>query len=156
MLADMSAEVDPRRARLVEEPSAAAGANSQLVRRVFDELAEGNIRPLVDAMADDFSWTVSGTSRWSRSYRGKRSVLEDLLGAVGAQFVDRYTVTASRILAAGDFVVVECDSDATTRAGNRYGNAYCWIIRLAEGRLQELVEYGDTRLIDEVLDGPTC
>ena len=42
------------------------------------------------------------------------------------------------ILADGDHVVVECKGDAATVTGERYANTYCFVIRLADGRLKEL------------------
>ena len=31
--------------------------------------------------------------------------------------------------------MVECDGDNTTVRGDRYANTYCWVIRLADGKL---------------------
>jgi len=38
--------------------------NKQIVQSIFAELAQGNSRPLVERMADDFCWTVTGSNRW--------------------------------------------------------------------------------------------
>ncbi len=32
--------------------------NKKLMQRIFGELAQGNSRPLVESMAEDFQWTV--------------------------------------------------------------------------------------------------
>lgn len=125
------------------------------LRSLFEALSEGDIQPLIDAMSDDFCWTVKGTSRWSRAYVGKQAVVQDLLMAVGSQFASKYTVSARRFIFAGEYVVVECNGDVLTTSGERYNNAYCWIIRTNGRRLQELIEFGDTRLIDAVLAAPT-
>jgi hypothetical protein len=44
--------------------------NKQLMQDVFAEFAKANSRPFVDAMADEFRWTISGNGRWSRTYGG--------------------------------------------------------------------------------------
>ena len=49
--------------------------NKALLQNIFAELAKGNPRPFVDAMADDFAWTVTGTTAWSKTYRGKKVVV---------------------------------------------------------------------------------
>jgi ketosteroid isomerase-like protein len=49
---------------------------------------------------------------------------------------------------------VECHGDATTVTGERYANTYCFVIRLAQGRLRELTEYMDTALVERVLRPP--
>ena len=58
---------------------AAMNENKQLMLYVFSELSKGNGRPFVDHMADDFSWTIIGSTPWSRTYHGKQAVLSDLL-----------------------------------------------------------------------------
>jgi ketosteroid isomerase-like protein len=124
-----------------------AAENKQLMRHIFSELAKGNFMPFVESMADDFSWTVTGSTKWSKTYHGKEVVLTELLRPLTSQFADRYTNTADRFIAEGDYVVVECRGHVTTKAGAPYNNTYCWVCRLAEGKLQELTEYMDTQLV---------
>lgn len=68
-----------------------AAENKELLKHVCDELAKGNSKPLVDSMADDFCWTVTGTTKWSRTYEGKQVVLSELLGPLSSQFASRYS-----------------------------------------------------------------
>jgi len=130
-------------------------ANKALMQQIFSQLAIGNGRPLVDAMAEDFCWTFKSGGPWRGSYRGKRSVLEDLIGPLMAQFADRYTNTAQRFVAEGDHVVIECQGRVTTKAGQPYHNQYCYVCRLEDGKLKELTEYMDTALAESVLVPPT-
>ena len=51
-----------------------ATENKQLMHQIFEELSKGNSEPFVASMADDFRWTVTGTTKWSRTYEGKQSV----------------------------------------------------------------------------------
>ncbi|MBV8968127.1 MAG: hypothetical protein JO331_03580, partial [Verrucomicrobia bacterium] len=64
------------------------------------------------------------------------------------------SITPKRILADDDYVVVECQGDATTLSGARYANTYCLVIRLVDGRLREMTEYMDTALVERVLQPP--
>lgn len=105
-------------------------------------------------MADDFCWTVTGTTRWSKTYRGKEAVRNDLFAQLRAQFADRYTNTAQRIHADGDFVIVECKGRVTTTSGKPYNNTYCMVIRMADGKMKELTEYLDTALVESALQPP--
>lgn len=129
-------------------------ANKQLLQSIHAELARGNSRPLVEAMAEDFSWSFRSNGVWSGAYRGKRVVLEQLLGPLMAQFADQYTSTAQRFIAEDDYVVVECRGRVTTKAGKPYHNQYCFIYRLADGKLKEVTEYMDTALAEAVLEPP--
>lgn len=131
-----------------------AAENKQLLKTAFDAWGTGDIRPLIDAMADDVAWTVSGHNSWSGTFTGKDSVRRDLLGPLGAQFDGTYTSTASRFVAEDDVVVVETRGSVATKAGARYDNKYCFVFRLTGGRIREITEYMDTQLVAEVLTEP--
>ena len=125
--------------------------NRQLMRGVFAELAGGNNRPFREALADDIAWTIIGTTRWSRTYRGKQALIDELLRPLYALFADQYTATVHRIIADDDVVVVEYRGKVTTTAGKPYHNTYCFVCRLADGKIRELTEYCDTALIEAAL-----
>jgi len=128
-----------------------AAVNKQLMQDIFSELSKGNGTPFVESMADDFCWTIIGTTEWSKTYQGKQTVLTELLQPLISQFETQYTNTASRFIAEDDYVVVECRGNVTTKAGLPYNNTYCWVCRIAEGKLQELTEYCDTELVAAAL-----
>jgi uncharacterized protein len=131
-----------------------ATENKQLMQHAFAELEKGNGKPFVDAMADDFRWTITGTTPWSKTYVGKQAVLKDLMQPLFAQFAGRYTNTAERFIAEDDFVVIECRGRVTTKAGRPYNNAYCYVRRMAGGKMHELTEYLDTQLVATALTSP--
>jgi ketosteroid isomerase-like protein/catechol 2,3-dioxygenase-like lactoylglutathione lyase family enzyme len=131
-----------------------ATENKQLMQQVFAELERGNSRPFVDSFADDVRWTIVGSTKWSRTYTGKTAVLEELLGPLRAQLVERVKVTAHRILADEDCVVVEASGQATTKSGKPYNNTYCWIFELAGGKVRKITEHLDTELVAAALDAP--
>jgi len=128
--------------------------NKRLMQGIFAELAKGNGKPFMDAMADDFRWTITGASPWSRTYEGKRAVLDDLMRPLFSQFAGTYTNHAQRFIAEDDFVVVECRGKVTTKAGKPYNNTYCYVCRFKDGKLRELTEYLDTQLVAEALAPP--
>lgn len=131
-----------------------AQSNKQLLQTIFAELAVGNSRPLVEAMADDFRWVIAGSSRWSRTFEGKHAVLTQLFGALRATIADRVRTQAVRFIADGDTVVVEARGRNTTRAGVPYENSYCMIYTVRDGKLHQVVEYMDTELALKVLGDP--
>lgn len=128
--------------------------NRHLIERIFGQLAQGNGRALVDAMDEDFCWTLTGSSTWSGTWRGKQAVREQLLAPLFAQFEGTYTNTAERVIADGEHVAVLCRGHVGTKAGRRYDNQYCFVFRVVDGRLKEVVEYLDTALVDAVLQPP--
>jgi ketosteroid isomerase-like protein len=128
--------------------------NKRLMQHIFDELAKGNSRPFVETMADEFSWTITGTTKWSRKYDGKRAVLEELFGALRGQLALPITTIAQRFIADDDYVAVEARGNNTTKDGVPYNNRYCFIFRLANGKLCEATEYLDTELVTTALGTP--
>ena len=128
--------------------------NKSLLQDAFLRLAEGDGRGLIDLMADEFTWEITGTTAWSRAYRGRETVRRDLFGPLFAQFAGRYRNRATRFVAEGDVVVVECRGEVTTQRGDSYDNTYCYVCRFVEGRLVELTEYLDTALVERVLLPP--
>jgi ketosteroid isomerase-like protein len=117
----------------------------------FDALSEGDAEPFVGLLADGVNWTIIGSTAWSRCYQGKAAVMEDLLTPVFAKFATQLRITASRLVAEDDIVVVEARGDTTTISGHRYDNTYCFVCRFDDGRICEITEYMDTDLVRRVL-----
>jgi ketosteroid isomerase-like protein len=132
----------------------AAAENKRFIEQIFAGLSKGDGKPFRDFMADDFRWTLIGTTKWSGTYEGKRAVIDQLLRPLTAQFADRYTNTAHRIIAEDDYVVVECRGRVTTKSGKPYHNSYCWVCRIVDSKLKELTEYMDTALVAAALESP--
>ena len=131
-----------------------ASENKRLMQEIFSGLSKGDGKLFLDSLTDDFSWTLIGTTAWSKTYRGKQSVQTELLRPLFSKFADQYTNTAHRFIAEGDYVAVECRGKVMTKAGKPYNNTYCWVCRLEDGKLRELIEYCDTQLIVEALGDP--
>ncbi len=131
-----------------------AVANKQLFHEIFAGLSVGDGRLFIDSMAEDFCWTIIGSTAWSGTYRGKEAVRMKLLRPLLAQFAERYSHTLHRIVAEGDYVVVECRGRVTTTTGRPYNNTYCWVCRVGNGKLKELTEYMDTELVATALLPP--
>ena len=129
-----------------------ATENKQFMQDIFAALAEGNSRPLVDAMAEDFCWTVTGTTKWSKTYAGKQAVLTELFGTLRSRIAGHIRTVGDRFVAEGDRVVVEARGHNTTIAGKPYNNRYCFVFRLSGGKLKEVTEYMDTLLVTTTLD----
>jgi ketosteroid isomerase-like protein len=125
--------------------------NKQLMQEIFAALAEGNSKPLVDAMAEDFCWTVTGTTKWSKTYAGKQAVLAELFVTLRSRIAGHIRTVADRFIAEDDCVVVEARGHNTTIVGKPYNNRYCFVFRLAEGKLKEVTEYLDTELVTTTL-----
>jgi uncharacterized protein len=139
------------------EPEASMNAqqNKSALAAIFSETAKGNGRPFVDALAEDVRWTIIGSTPWSRTYVGRAAVIEDLLRPLGRQLGGASIIRAHRLIAEDDHVVVQATGHNTTTSGKPYENQYCWVVRMRDGKMIELVEYADTQLIASALEAPT-
>ena len=128
--------------------------NKRLFEEIFAELAVGNGRPFISSLAEDIRWTIFGTTAWSKVFEGKQAVEAELLGPLRAQFAEPYRASLKAIIAEDDRIVAEFEGQMTTKAGKAYNNTYCWVCRVAEGRIKELNEYMDTELVATALEPP--
>ena len=124
--------------------------NIEQVRRIMDALVRANDRrPLFDAMAEDVTWRWMGVSQWSKTFEGKRKVLDELFGGVDATLSDSSSGQVHEIIAGGDHVVVEHAGRSETPDGRQYNNNYCWVFAFRDGLIREVREYMDTQLVTE-------
>jgi len=130
-----------------------AAANKQLMQEIFARVAVGDGALFVEHLADDVVLRVSGQYSWSRTFKGKESVLRDLFGVVRERTTGVRKTIPLRFIADGDLVVVEGRGEMIAKTGVPYNNEYCLIYRLREGKIVEITEYNDSALCERVL-GP--
>jgi len=128
--------------------------NRKIVEHIFNETAKGNWQPLLESLADDFCFIVTGSSKWARRYDGKAQVLAELFAPLRARLQQKIINTPVRITAEGDIVVVEARGRNTTTERKAYNNVYCNVLRLEGGKLKEWTEYADSALVNAVLGDP--
>jgi len=128
--------------------------NRELISSIFTALARGDTGPFGEAMSDDFRWRFAGGWSWVRDWgHSRREVRSNLLQPLMAQFAE-YRASAEEIIVDGDRVVVRARAEARTVRGDSYQQAYCYVFRLAAGRLTEVIEYCDSALVERVLELP--
>lgn len=128
-----------------------AETNKVMMRELFEAILRGDRAPYLDALHDDLVMHVMGSSTWSQTMRGKAKVLDVYFGYVSSRLSARHPTRPSRILADGDWVVVEAKGDMTTVDGRPYRNDYCLHYRIASGKIVEMKEYMDTVLCEDRL-----
>jgi uncharacterized protein len=99
-----------------------AAGNKKALQTAFEELSKGNGKLFVDLWADEFCWTIIGSTAWSKTYRGKDSIRRDLMAPLFAKFATEYTNEATRFIAEDDYVVVESRGHVMTKWGQPYNN----------------------------------
>ncbi|HET9354123.1 MAG TPA: nuclear transport factor 2 family protein [Sphingomicrobium sp.] len=125
-------------------------SNKQLVRTAFEAMGRSDIGPLYALMTDDFAWAIEGQTRFSRRFEGKDKVKRQLLDPLFDAFATPYRFTIDEMIGEGDRIVVLGRGEVRTKTGMDYNNSYCFVLRMADGRLVELREYLDTALVERV------
>ncbi|MFC3711703.1 nuclear transport factor 2 family protein [Sphingoaurantiacus capsulatus] len=125
--------------------------NKDIVRRIYEAMAKGDGTLFAASLHEDCVWRLPGQASWSRRFEGLDSVNRDLFRPLFARFATPYTAQLVSLIGEGDTVVAEVKGDVTTIDGARYANDYCFIFRFRDGKITEVVEYGDTALEDRVL-----
>lgn len=121
--------------------------NKQLMQDIIENLSNGNYETFFESMSDDIKWTWMGSNDLSKTFDGKQSVVNELWGSVKTAITQPYQFVISRLIAEGDYVVIEGVGKNTTSKGKRYHNKYCWVCRIVANKLKEVHEYMDTDLV---------
>jgi ketosteroid isomerase-like protein len=121
---------------------------------IFGETSRGNGQPFLDALADDAEWTVIGSTGWSKTYRGKDQILNELIAPLRRVLAPPRKSHALHMIAEGNMVAVQGQGENTTRDGRKYDNTYCWVFAFRDGRITAVTEYADTELMRSVLGEP--
>jgi ketosteroid isomerase-like protein len=124
------------------------------IQNAFEALSSGNPQPYLDLFADDVSFRVTGSTRWSGTYRGKERLVNELLRPVSRCLQGKFNATVGRVVVEGDLVVMETKGENNTaKNGKPYNNEYCWVCRVKDGKFAEVTEYADTELFTSALVG---
>jgi ketosteroid isomerase-like protein len=121
--------------------------NKQFIGNMFAELSKGNGDAFLNALADDVSFTIIGSTKYSGTFKGKQELINKLFAPLNAQIEGGMTITPDNLIADGDFVAMQARGKALSKNGRRYDNTYCHVFRFANGKVQQVTEYLDTELI---------
>ena len=126
--------------------------NKEFVRHIYEEVSKGNHQAFIDAVTDNFTFTLIGTTPFSGTYRGVQEMFEKSIGPVMSALETQPRLVVDRLIAEGDYVVViDHGEGGITKEGKDYNNTYCNVIRLQDGKIAEVTEYCDTALVNAVL-----
>jgi len=124
-----------------------AAENKQFISNMFAELSKGNGDAFLSALADDVSFTIIGSTKYSGTFKGKQELINKLLAPLNAQVEGGMTITPDNLIEDGAFVAMQARGKALSKNGRRYDNTYCHVFRFANGKVQEVTEYLDTELV---------
>jgi len=121
--------------------------NKQAVMNAYAAMATGNPAPYLDLLSDDVSITMFGDHRFARTFKGKDDIYRNLFGPIREVLDGTIRMNLTNVAAENDTVVVEAQGEAQTKDGRGYSNTYCFVFKLANGKITESREYMDTQLV---------
>jgi ketosteroid isomerase-like protein len=117
--------------------------NLATVQAGFDAWRDGTGSPY-DALADDATWEITGTSVAARTYTGKEDFLANVIRPFNARMSTRLIPTIRNIYADGDTVIVFFDAEGTARDGIPYRNTYSWFLQLRDDNIVRASAFYDS------------
>jgi len=124
-------------------------SNKTLVERFFAALNQSDVEAVVDAYADTgYVQTMGNTLISGKSFK------DDIRAAVNGiydVFPKGLTFKVMGMIAEGEKVAVEAESEGEHVSGQTYSNEYHFLFEFEGGKLIKLKEYMDTEKITDVL-----
>jgi len=124
--------------------------NAVLASAIFDELAKGNGKPFWEACDDQLVWRTIGSTSWSGEFKGKQTIIDEVLRPLNVALAERATIP-TRVIDGGDVIVVQAVGNNATRDGRRYENDYVFVIHFKDGKIVRYEEYCDTEMVSRLL-----
>lgn len=120
----------------------------EIVAEVFRRWEAGDSSSFFDAIAEDVQWTAIGNTPISGVAHSKTEYLSKTYHPLQKVFSGPTSCRVKRIISDGDVVVVEWHGEMPLLNGGLYVNDYCWVIRVADGKLVEVAGYFDTAAVN--------
>jgi|SRR5271165_5938342 len=118
----------------------------ELIRRMWAE--GGSFEGFLDCMADDVRYTIIGTTKLSGTFNGKQDLVNRAFAPYMAQLETHGSMVTDNLIAEGDYVVQQGHGiGRRSKSGEEYNNTYCFVYRIANGKVKEVTEYADTELV---------
>ena len=103
------------------------------------------------ALSDDLVWTATGESPVSGTFRGKQSYVDNVWRPLDDHLSKWPKAHVLRILADGEWAVVEFRGvGGVGRNGTDYTLQYCWVLRVVDDYVREVVGYYDQVKVAEL------
>jgi len=121
--------------------------NKKIIEDAFAAWGRGDGAAFFNILDEKVRWTVIGSCPVSRTYNSRQEFLEGAAKPLSARLAGPIQPTVRNVIAENDQVVLQWEGRAATKSGKPYNNSYCWVMRLANGKVTEGTAYIDTELV---------
>ncbi|MGE3744777.1 MAG: nuclear transport factor 2 family protein [Sphingomonadaceae bacterium] len=116
----------------------------QTVSNFLATFSRGDVDGVLDALADNATWWVSGRLEGMSGTYDKASFGPLLRGATALYVEGALRITPTSMVAEGDRVAVEAEGFATMTSGRIYKPRYHFLFEVENGKVRCVREYMDT------------
>jgi ketosteroid isomerase-like protein len=125
--------------------------NKAIVSAFLDAMNRGDTEALLEAYAEDGEVWTMGNTLISGKY--SKAQIREFADGVYEAFPQGLGFQVLGMVAEGDKVAVEAESDGVHASGVNYHNHYHFLFTLRDGKVVQLKEYLDTEMATDVICG---
>jgi|GEM_PF-422447 len=120
--------------------------NKQVVRSYFAAINRGDEEAILALTTDDFLFqTMARAPEWLLP-KWRREDFAKVPATMSAMMKSPIQLSIVGMIAEGDKVAVEAETDSEMLNGKRYNNRYHFVFELHDGKMRELREYSCSHL----------
>lgn len=124
--------------------------NKRIVSDFFKAFSSGNADAIVDYMAPDCRWWISGNLPGISGTYSRGEMLELLRGVVNLYTLGALSIKETAMTAESNRVAAEAESFAELKNGRLFNNTYHFLFVIEGGKFTRIKEYSDTFHLHEV------
>ena len=120
--------------------------NKEVVRQYFTAINRGDEQAILDLTTEDFLFqTMARAPEWLLP-KWRREEFAKVPATMSALMKSPIQLSIVGMIAEGDKVAVEAETDSEMLNGRRYNNRYHFVFEMADGKMRELREYSCSHL----------
>jgi ketosteroid isomerase-like protein len=131
-----------------------AVANKEIVANFLTTFSRGDVAGVLQRMADDATWWVSGTIEGMSGTYEKQTFGALLQGVKTLYKTGAMQFKPTSMVAEDSFVAVEASSYAELNNGRIYSNQYHLLFQIRDGKVWRVKEYMDTQHAHAIFVAP--
>lgn len=128
--------------------------NKAIVADFLMTFSRGDVAGVLERMADDATWWVSGTIAGMSGTYEKKTFGALLQGVKAVYKTGAMQFTPKSMVAEDSFVAVEASSHAELNNGRIYSNQYHLLFEIRDGKVLRVKEYMDTQHAHAIFFAP--
>lgn len=125
--------------------------NKEIIQRLYQNFARGDVAAVIAGFADDITWTGSDGFPLAGTYTGTQAVVEKVFMRLG-EFSDNWAVVVDRLVADGDTVVADGRYTWNHKVSGKpcqVRMAHVWT--LADGKATAFLQHVDSATLRDLI-----